>query len=70
MEMLWCKEKHVTGPKNSRHIFIQVPHPVPPYFHLGRCQRSCWFLRDSTLLKDSLRIGIFNFRSLPKYDLT
>lgn len=30
MEMLWCKEKNVTGPKNSRHIFIQVPHPVPP----------------------------------------
>ena len=59
MEMLWCEEKNVTGPKNSRHIFIQVPHPVPPYFHPGRCQRSCWFLRDSTLLKDSLRLSIF-----------
>lgn len=55
MEMLWCKEKNVTGPKNSRLYSVASA----PYFHPGRCQRSCWFLRDSTLLKDSLRLRIF-----------
>ena len=48
MEILWCKEKNVTGPKNSRHIFIQVPHPVPQ----GGV-RFTLFKPDQTLLNSS-----------------
>ena len=53
MEILWCKEKNVTGPKNSRHIFIQVPHPVPPLLSPGDGVRVTLFKPDQTLLNSS-----------------
>lgn len=53
MEILWCKEKNVTGPKNSRHIFIQVPHPVPPLLSPGDGVRFTLFKPDQTLLNSS-----------------
>lgn len=51
--MLWCEEKNVTGPKNSRHIFIQVPHPVPPLTFTRGGVRFTLFKPDQTLLNSS-----------------
>lgn len=52
MEMLWCKEKNVTGPKNSRHILYRFRTLFPLTFTRGGV-RFALFKPDQTLLNSS-----------------